>query len=79
MGLIDEVVNSPDDLDARVPAYCRSFRRGSPQAIALAKRAANEGNDLEMFAACFATEDAKEGIGAFVEKRIARWMEGNDA
>ncbi|MGB0714646.1 MAG: enoyl-CoA hydratase/isomerase family protein [Phycisphaerae bacterium] len=79
MGLIDEVVNSADDLDSRVPVYCRSFRRGSPEAIALAKRASLEGNDLDMFAACFGTDDAREGISAFVDKRIARWMEGNDA
>ncbi|MHC5108439.1 MAG: enoyl-CoA hydratase/isomerase family protein [Planctomycetota bacterium] len=75
LGLIDEVVNAQEDLDARVPAFCKSFRRAAPQAVALAKRAAATGDDLSAFADCFSTDDAREGIAAFVEKRTARWME----
>jgi len=75
LGLIDEVVNSQEDLEQRVPAFCNSFRRASPRAVALAKRAARTGDDLSAFADCFGTEDAREGISAFLQKRTARWME----
>jgi len=74
-GLVDEVVNSAEDLLARVKAFCKSFRRGSPQAVALAKRAARDGDDVSAFGDCFGTQDAREGIAAFVEKRPAKWME----
>lgn len=75
MGFIDEIVNSAEDLQSRLPPFCKSFRRGSPGAIALAKRAWRTGDDLSAFADCFAAPDAKEGISAFVEKRLAAWME----
>ena len=74
-GLVDDVVSGAEDLPSRVDAFCKSFRRGAPEAIALAKRAFNDGDDIAAFADCFTTEDAKEGIAAFVGKRPARWME----
>lgn len=74
-GLVDEIVNSSEDLEARVPAFCKSFRRGAPAAVALAKRAFRDGDDVSAFADCFATDDAREGIAAFIEKRPAKWME----
>lgn len=75
-GLVDEVVNSTEDLDHRVTAFCKSLRRASPSAVALAKRAVREMDELSPFAECFETVDAQEGMAAFVEKRPARWMEG---
>lgn len=75
LGLVDEIVNSPEDLPARVAAFCKSFRRGSPQAIAQVKRALRDGNDLTAFADCFGMRDAREGMAAFMEKRAASWME----
>ena len=74
-GLVDEIVNSVEDLTPRVVAFCRSFRRGAPTAVALAKRALRTGDDLAAFVDCFATDDAREGIAAFLEKRPANWME----
>ena len=74
-GLVDEVVNSPEDLVARVTAFCKSFKRASPAAVALAKRAARDGDDLAAFGDCFETNDAREGMAAFIEKRTASWME----
>lgn len=73
--LVDELVNSPEDLKSRVAAFCRSFRRASPSAIALAKRAARDMDDLGAFADCFKTKDCREGVAAFLEKRPASWME----
>ncbi len=75
-GLVDEVVNSPEDLNHRVAAFCKTFRRASPAATALAKRAARDFDELSAFAECFSTTDAQEGMAAFVEKRAATWMEG---
>jgi enoyl-CoA hydratase len=75
-GLVDELVNSPEDLGHRVAAFCKSFRRASPAAVALAKRASRDFDDLSAFAECFATKDSREGMAAFFEKRPASWMEG---
>jgi enoyl-CoA hydratase len=74
-GLVDEVVNSPEDLHARAKAFCNSFYRAAPQAVALAKRAARDFDDLGAFVECFQGREAREGLAAFVEKRPARWME----
>lgn len=74
-GLVDEIFNSPEDVVARIPALCKSFRRGAPNAVALAKRAFQDGDDLSGFADCFGTDDQREGISAFIEKRPAKWME----
>lgn len=75
IGLIDEVVNSVEDLSARLAAFCKTFRRGSPQAIALVKRALRDGDDLKAFGDCFETHETREGMAAFLEKRPASWME----
>lgn len=75
-GLVDELVNSPEDLLHRIPVFCRSFKRASPSAVALAKRAGRDLDELSAFADCFAHRDSREGMNAFMEKRSASWMEG---
>jgi len=77
--LVDEIVNSVEDLRPRVAAFCRSFRSASPSAVALAKRAARDMDDISAFADCFRTKDCREGITAFLEKRPASWMEEQTA
>jgi enoyl-CoA hydratase/carnithine racemase len=74
-GLVDEVVNSAEDLSHRVAAFCKSFSRAAPSAVALAKRASRDFDDLAAFAECFSTKDSREGMGAFFEKRPAKWMD----
>jgi enoyl-CoA hydratase/carnithine racemase len=74
-GLVDELVNSVEDLAPRVAAFCKSFRRAAPSAVALAKRASRDLDDLSAFADCFKTQEAREGMSAFVAKRPAEWME----
>jgi enoyl-CoA hydratase len=73
-GLVDEVVNSMEDLESRVSAFCKSFRAAAPAAVALAKRASRDMDDLSAFTDCFKTHDCLEGLGAFLEKRPAAWM-----
>jgi enoyl-CoA hydratase len=74
-GLVDEIVNSADDLGHRVAAFCKTFNRTAPAAVALAKRASRDMDDLTAFADCFHTTDCREGISAFLNKRPAAWME----
>ena len=55
-----------------------------PVSVRLAKAAANRALDTDLisgleyeadqFALCFASEDAREGMGAFVEKRKAQFQ-----
>lgn len=74
-GLVDELVNSAEDLGPRVAAFCKSFRRAAPSSIALAKRALRDMDDVSAFSDCFKTSESREGMRAFFEKRPAAWME----
>lgn len=74
-GLVDEVVNSVEDLHSRVSAFCKTFRRAAPEAVALAKHAYRDHDDLTAFADCFATKNCREGIRAFLNKQTTSWME----
>ena len=74
-GLVDEVVNSVEDLGPRVEVFARSFFGAGPLAVKLAKLALRDGDDVSGFAECFADgADGKEGMAAFIEKRKATWM-----
>jgi enoyl-CoA hydratase/carnithine racemase len=78
LGIVSRVV-APEELLTTVTALARRIAAGPPMAIRLAKHSlyANAERDLkaalegETFAQniCFETEDAREGIRAFVEKR----------
>ncbi|MBA7653857.1 Crotonyl-CoA hydratase [subsurface metagenome] len=78
IGLVNKVV-APDDLMAEVEKMAQKITEKSAATLSLAKAAINgganiglsSGLDLEMqcFALCFATEDQKEGMNAFMEKR----------
>ncbi len=76
IGLVNEIVNHAEELDTRVGAFCKSFERSAPSAVALAKRACRDCDDLSAFADCFRTGESREGMTAFLEKRPAAWMEG---
>ena len=76
LGLVDEVANSVEDLGPRVAAFCRSFSRAAPSAIALAKRASRDLDEVRALADCFHKLECREGMTAFLEKRPASWMEG---
>lgn len=76
MGLVNYVV-APDALMPKCLELLNIIRTKSPEAIAGVIRAANaydttqKGFDAELveFGKCFTTENIKEGINAFVEKR----------
>lgn len=73
IGLIDEVVGSEAALDEAIKRWCERFVKGSPKAIALAKRALRDGDDIGAFADCFKNDQSREGMSAFSEKRAAAW------
>jgi len=78
VGLANQVLE-PDALMPAVAELAREIASRGPKAIAAAKRVMNEGFDLsladgnslevEAFASLFATEDRREGMRAFLDKR----------
>ena len=77
-GLVVEVT-APDQLMIEAMKWARSIASKAPLAVATAKKAINEGFNMDrykameleatLFADCFKTEDQKEGVTAFLEKR----------
>lgn len=84
MGLINRVVGD-DDLDEEARNWAAVLAQKSPVALQLAKKAFYAAADLEYhksfeymneaFARLCTTEDANEGISAFLEKRRPVWKE----
>jgi enoyl-CoA hydratase len=81
-GLVNAVYE-PADLGAKTRELCRGLAAKSPLALAYAKEATNlalqgaHRSNLEiearLFAMMFSSEDQKEGMAAFVEKREPRF------
>jgi enoyl-CoA hydratase len=77
-GLVNAVYE-PEELRGKTLELCRSLEAKSPVALAYAKEAVNlalQGphrtnleSEARLFAMLFASEDQKEGMAAFVEKR----------
>jgi enoyl-CoA hydratase len=82
IGLVLDVLPAAE-LVPHALAQARKIASKGPVAVALAKRAIHAGADADLrvgnelerqaFSASFATEDAREGMKAFVEKRAAQW------
>jgi enoyl-CoA hydratase/carnithine racemase len=74
---------SPDDLDAEVRKITDALARKSAMAIRLGLRAFAAQDDLGLeealpmlrgrLAECLGTDDAREGLMAFIEKRLPTW------
>lgn len=82
LGLVSAVV-APLELRATAATWAARLAAQAPLAVAATKRALADGLDTPMpqalaiegqeFAAIFGSEDAREGIAAFVEKRRPTW------
>ena len=81
-GIVNRAV-APDALDAEVDALCNDLTRRSPTATRLGLAAYAAQADLELekalpllrdrLAECLGTDDAREGLMAFLEKRTPNW------
>ncbi len=78
-GLVNRVVADHELFDTAM-AWARKLARQAPLALEQIKRASHKGDldegieaELEAFGTVFATEDAREGIGAFLGKRTPRF------
>ncbi len=78
IGIVNKVT-SPDDLIPEVTELAKKIALNAPVAVRYSKRAINKAVDLDTesasvyenskFGECFKTEDQKEGMSAFLEKR----------
>jgi len=83
LGIADKVVPNDELADVALAA-ARSLAKGATVAIGAAKRAINGGFgrslkkglalEAEGFLECLSTEDAREGLAAFLEKREANFQ-----
>lgn len=84
LGLVNQLVPK-EDLEAQALAWAAELAKKSPIAVRIAKTAFYRSEDLhyearfaymnEAFARLCTTQDAKEGVNAFFEKRPPRWQE----
>jgi enoyl-CoA hydratase/carnithine racemase len=82
IGLVNEVV-APGELDAAVAKLVAALLEKSPLTTRLGLRAFVAQDDMDLAAAlpmlreklaeCLGTEDAREGLTAFLEKRAPKW------
>ncbi len=82
-GLVQAIVE-PDELVPRALALAAEIAAKSPVAVAYTKEATNRAlhgdlganfvHEADLFAILFSTEDAKEGLNAFTEKRPPRFI-----
>lgn len=82
VGLVEEVVESGEALSTAI-ALAISASGQSPTSIAACKRLIHSARDVSIgagliaerdeFMALFSTEDQKEGVNAFLEKRAPEW------
>ncbi len=84
MGLVNEVVG-PDELEDRVLELAGEIAGNAPLSLAGNKRVIRtlrarplppdvEGALIELRESCFRSEDFREGVRAFAEKRAPRWQ-----
>ena len=78
-GLADDLVPDEELLDVAV-SWARKLGGQAPLAVEEIKRVSHKGDldegiaaEKEGFAKVFLSEDGREGIGAFLQKRSARW------
>ena len=79
-GLVNRIVPDHELFDTAL-MWARKLAGQAPRAVEQVKRVSHKGDldegiaaEKEAFASVFASEDAREGIGAFIEKRSPKWQ-----
>ncbi|NBD95629.1 MAG: enoyl-CoA hydratase [Gammaproteobacteria bacterium] len=82
LGIVNRVVE-PEELEAAVGELADQLAKAAPEAVRGILQAVNQGAETDLqtglaletarFALCCATEDMKEGTGAFLEKRAPQF------
>jgi len=77
LGILDRIIE--EDIEGETLNLLKRILKNSPMAVTYCKKAILEGKELpfdvaakmesDLFGLCFATEDMKEGVSAFLEKR----------
>ncbi|MCB1702181.1 MAG: enoyl-CoA hydratase [Pseudomonadales bacterium] len=85
IGLVEEVVGKGEALE-RALALAEQAARQSPTSVAFCKRLVHTGRDTviarglegerDLFVELFSTQDQREGVNAFLEKRKPQWKNG---
>ncbi|BCV53300.1 enoyl-CoA hydratase [Shewanella algae] len=82
IGLVEEVVGKGEALSAAIALASKAAKQ-SPSSVTVCKQLIQAGRNMpraqalplerELFVALFDTQDQKEGVNAFLEKRAANW------
>jgi enoyl-CoA hydratase/carnithine racemase len=85
IGLVEEVVEKGEALNAAI-ALAKQVEEQSPSSVAACKSLIQQTRsgtisaalplERELFVRLFDTQDQKEGVNAFLEKRKANWVNG---
>jgi enoyl-CoA hydratase len=80
IGLLAEVVGNRADLDARVSALAEQIAGYAPLTLRATKEGLRrlqsrngEGSDQDLILMCYMSDDFREGMDAFLEKRSPNW------
>ncbi len=75
IGLVDEIVNSEEDLEPLVRAFFEKMVKAGPLAVGEVEQALRSGDEIGSFVRCFNHSESREGMTAFLEKRPAAWTQ----
>ncbi len=86
-GLVDQIFDNEKLLFTHLQKFQKAFRTSAPKAIAITKQIIAEIDKVEpskqvnylakKFADCMLSEEAEEGILAFLQKRQPKWVTSN--
>ena len=79
MGLVDYLVNDETEISDVISEIKKQVHQCAPNAIAITKEILSNNDQIdseraaEMFSSCIVSEEGREGIASFFEKRKPYW------